>query len=380
MRIGINLLHAHHNIGGTWNYIKYVVEALGDYDAANKYVAYCTDASLDIVPDKPNFTRRLVRIQGTNRVVRIFYEQTALQLRARWDRLDCMHWFANTVGLVNLVPGLATFHDLHVYEYPSRYSLLYRIYLRTMIPYGIRHASVALPVSLKTASDLGSRFRVDTQRMVVIPAPAGLEFAPCDRERVEDFRQAYSLPDKFWLYVAHCYEHKNHEKLLQAYARLKLKEPDTWPLVLRGESLGRGELLSRLIDSAGIRRHVIWLPRVKSAEMPLLYCAATSLIFPSLYEGLGIPVIEAMACGLPIAASEIPTNREFADGAAVFFDATNADSIADAMGKVMSDTALREHCRRQGLTKTADMRPDKIVARLIRAYELAAGLGVTAHK
>jgi glycosyltransferase involved in cell wall biosynthesis len=114
--------------------------------------------------------------------------------------------------------------------------------------------------------------------------------------------------------------------------------------------------------------------------MPLLYCAATSLIFPSLYEGLGIPVIEAMACGLPIAASEIPTNREFADGAAVFFDATNADSIADAMGKVMSDTALREHCRRQGLTKTADMRPDKIVARLIRAYELAAGLGVTAHK
>ena len=111
MRIGLNLLHAHYGIGGGWNYIKYLVKALGDYDAANEYVAYCTNASLDIVPDRPNFVRRLVGIQGTNRVTRIFYEQTALQLRAKWDRLDCMHWFANTVGLVNLVPGLGTFYD-----------------------------------------------------------------------------------------------------------------------------------------------------------------------------------------------------------------------------------------------------------------------------
>jgi len=374
MRIGLNLLHAHPDIGGGWNYIKYVVAALGDYDAANKYVAYCTDASLDVVPDRPNFTRRLVAIQGTNRVARILYEQTALQLRTRCDRLNCMHWFANTVGLVNLVPGLATVYDLNVYEYPRNYPLLYRIYLRTMIPYGIRHASMALPISLKTARDLGSRFRVDTQRMVIIPAPVGLEFAPSDRERVENFRQAYSLPDKFWLYVANCYHHKNHEKLLQAYARLKFQAPETWPLVLRGDSRGREELLNRLIDSLGIRQHVRWLPRIKDGEMPLLYCAATSLIFPSLYEGLGMPVVEAMACGLPIAASEIPTNREFADGAAVFFDPNNLDSFADAMRTLMSDTALREHCRRQGLTKAADMRPAKILARLIQAYELAAGV------
>jgi alpha-1,3-rhamnosyl/mannosyltransferase len=352
-----------------------VAKALGDYDGANEYVAYCTDDSLDIVPHTANFIRRRVGIKGTSRIQRIAYEQTALQFLAKRDQVGCLHWFANTVAFVNAVPGLATFHDFLVFENPRQFCFPKRIYLRAMIRHGARHAAISLAISKKTAADLVARFKVDKDRVVVVPTPIGLEFAPCEGERVEQFRHAYSLPGEFWLYVAHCYPHKNHERLFQAYARLKARKPDTWPLVLRGERCERGELLDRQIEEAGIRQHVFWLPRLKSGEMPLLYNAATSLIFPSLYEGLGIPVLEAMACGLPVVASDIPTNREFGDGALLFFDATDADAIADAMEKAMSDNILREHGRRQGLTRAAELRPDKIAARLVEAYGRACAAG-----
>ena len=223
-----------------------------------------------------------------------------------------MHWLAATTGLFSFVPAIVTVYDLNVFIHPDRFSLPYRVYLRWMIPLGAKKAAVLAPMSEKTATDLNRVLGVKRDKMVVVPNPIHEEFRPRSAKEIDSFRAKYALPPEFWLYVSHYYPHKNHERLFKAYARLKESDRGAWPLVLRGEKNGADALLAGWTKDAGIEQDVIWLPRLAVGEMPVLFSAATALVFPSLYEGGGIPVMEAMSCGCPVAASDIPTTREFA--------------------------------------------------------------------
>ena len=217
MRIGLNLLHSHPKIGwGAWNYIGSLLRALGKFDQSNEYVAYCTSLSDALVPQKANFRKVNIRINGENRVHRIFYENTWLQLRARNDRLDCMHWFADTQAIFATVPGVVTVYDLRMFDDPMDYPLAYRLYLKSMIPLGVQSAAVVTPMSQSTADSLTRILDTPPDRMRVIPPPISSSFQPAAAERVEQLRKKYSLPRQFWLYVARFSPAKNHERLFQA--------------------------------------------------------------------------------------------------------------------------------------------------------------------
>lgn len=374
MRVGLNLLHSHPGIGwGAWNYIEGLVQALGEYDESNDYVVYCTSLSEVLVPRNPNFRLERIEINGENRIQRIFYENTFLQWRAARDRLDCMHWFAQAQAIFSAVPGVVTVYDLRMFDDPKDYPLAYRTYLRTMIPFGVRKAAVVAPMSQATASDLTRILSTRPDRMIVIPTPISPRFQPVSAAEVTGVRAKYALPDQFWLYVARFDTNKNYERLFQAYAKLKQRQRGTWPLVLRADMYDREELFDRLVGENGIRDDVVLLPKMDAADMPALFTAATALIFPSLYEGGGIPVMEAMACGLPVVASNIPTTREFAGEAALTFDPMDVAAMADAMARMAESPELRAEHMAKGLQKAAEFAPEKVAAKLVKAYERAAG-------
>lgn len=372
MRVGLNLLHSHPNIGwGAWNYIGSLLQALGEYDQSNDYVAYCTSLSEVLVPHKPNFRMVSVGINGENRVQRVLYENTLLQWRARKDRLDCMHWFAATQAIFSAVPGVVTVYDLRMFNDPKDYPLAYRIYLKSMIPFGVQKAAVVTPMSQSTANSLTRVLGTSPDRMKVIPLPIGGRFKPASAEQVAGLRGKYALPEKFWLYVARFSPHKNHERLFKAYARLKAWDAGTWPLVLRADLFDREDLFRNLLAENGIQDDVIWLPRMDDEELQVLYSAAASLIFPSTYEGGGLPLAEAMACGCPAVASDIPTTREFAGEAALIFDPMSVDAIAEAMTIMAGHADLRTHYKTLGIEKAREFAPDRVAAKLLQAYECA---------
>jgi glycosyltransferase involved in cell wall biosynthesis len=368
MRIGLNLLHALPEIGGGWNYIQNLVVALGEYDRTNSYVAFVTHASECLVPTQPNFEHVLVKLHSESRPRRIVYENTVLQYLARKRHLDCMHWFASTQGIVNTVPAVVTVHDLQPFLNYAGFSLFKRVYLRLMMSITMRRASILLPVSQATARDLERRLNADPGRMVVIPAVVGDLFKPATVEDIASFRARYCLPEHFWLYVAHLYPHKNHVRLLRAYYQLKQAGHQPWPLVLRGDPYGAEIQVRQHIARWHLEEDVIWLPRLVQRELVALYSAASALIFPSLYEGGGIPVLEAMACGCPVVASDIPPVREFAGDAASYFDPTNVDSIAQTMLAFQNGTIDRERGRQRGLSRVAEFRAESVVVRLLAAY------------
>jgi glycosyltransferase involved in cell wall biosynthesis len=355
MRIGLNLLHASPRIGGGWNYISNIVKALELADNQNHYVLFTNHASHQLLPKKDNFSVVRIDLKPEDRVRRVLFEQKSMQRLAREHGLDLLHWFANTCGVTNAVHPVVTIYDLLAFREPKSFSAAKGLYLRTLIRHTAKRAFL-LPMSSATAADLASILGVTESRMRVIPTPIP-----------DEFRKKYSLPSEFWVYVAHYNPHKNHRRLLAAYAQLRTRWPGTWPLVLRGDTKDETGI-PRYITEFGLQDSVIELPRLHNGEMPLLYSAATALVFPSLFEGGGMPLMEAMSCGCPVAASNIPTTIEFGHDAVLQFDPRDPGSISQSMLQVQADDRLLANLRTVGLKRAEHFSTRKIGLALKTTY------------
>jgi glycosyltransferase involved in cell wall biosynthesis len=369
MKIGLNLLHVRPEIGGGWNYITSVVSTLKLLPLDFEFVAYCTRVSAEIVPVDSRFKVRLVDLGSSSQVARIIYEQFILPFRAHHDKVDCIHWFANNRSTLGIVPSVVTIHDFKFVDRPKEVSSAKGFYLREMARFACQRADVLAPISEVTADAATRLFGVERERSVVVPNPLDDTFRPVSSEQLDEFRGRLRLPSQYWLYVAHPYPHKNHPRLFSAYKKLRESSQCTWPLVLRGDRTKGNEILDRIAAECGIAESLVWIPRLTSGDMASLYSAATAMIFPSLYEGCGIPVLEAMACGCPVIASDINTTKEFAGDAALMFDAANVDAITCAMEQFYVDTALRESCAAKGLLKAEQYSSINVAERLRALYE-----------
>ena len=215
MRIGLNLLHAMPEIGGGWNYISRLVESLGECDQENSYVAFVTDKSIGLVPRQPNFETVHVGINPASRPQRVLYENTALQIVARKQRLDLMHWFANTIAVANSVLGVVTVYDLQVFEKPHAFAWTQRIYLQAMFPHKFVAWRFYYPCQRQTHA-LCNILKARLEHMQVIPAIVNASFQPVSSDEVIELRRKHNLPDQFWLYMAHFYR----TKIICAYCKL----------------------------------------------------------------------------------------------------------------------------------------------------------------
>ncbi len=379
MRVGLNLLHALPEIGGAWNYIAGLLAGLAECDSENQYVGFVTPESRLLLPSGRNFAAVELAIQSKSRPRRILYENTSLLGLTRKHRVDLVHWFANTQGLFNSVPAAVTFYDLMVFATPQAFSLPKRVYLQAMMKQTGRRAAMLLPMSNATAADMQRILHADPQRMSVIPPILDARFSVADETSIVALKRKYSFPDNFWLYVAHFYPHKNHLRLLEAYHALKRDGAAPWPLILCGDLKGSDEMILGAIRERSLERDVILIsagapkaspyPRLSGDELPVLYSAAQAQVFPSLFEGAGIPLLEAMACGCPLLASGIPSVLEFAGDAAIVFNANSLAEMTEGMRRFQQDSALRANCRSKGLARVMEFRAGPVSRRLLAAYQ-----------
>ena len=371
LRIGLNLLHALPEIGGGWNYIANLIAAIANCDDRNQYVAFVSPHSETLVPGQANFTTVMVRIDTRRRVRRILYEYTGLQIQAIRHKLDCMHWFGNTTALWNAVPAAVTVYDLLPFVgagLPYGGSKAKVRYLRWAVARSARTASILLPMSQSTGTELTRLFAVDAGRIVVVPTILNPEYRVRSQAETAAIRVRYGLPEKFWLYVAHFYPHKNHARLVAAYAQLLAAGHRPWKLVLRGDPKGAEGEVAEKIAAAGLGEEILFLPRLEESELAAIYTAAGGLIYPSLYEGGAIPILEAAGCGCPVIVAEIPVAVELLGMAATYFDPTAVDAIANAMLNFENAGTAQAVHRSAGLSCAEKHRPEAVVGNLLHAY------------
>jgi glycosyltransferase involved in cell wall biosynthesis len=372
MHIGLNLLYAHPAIGGAWRYIQNVLHMIGKYDQRNSYSLFVYERNpLPLAALSARMQLHFIRrAAGGSRGGRVLDEQIAIPRLAKSEGCRFVHSFGNVAVMREGIRNLVTVHDLKPYErnegiLPSARDL----YVRTVLPTSLRRSDFVLPISKFTATALQTRFRIEAGKVITVPNVVDDRFSRRSEAEIIALRERWQLPRDFWLYVANYYPHKNHERLLLAYHQYRRSSKAAWPLVLCGSPALQYGRIRALVSTLGLGRDVYFHHGLPDEEMAALYSAASALIFPSQYEGFGIPLLEAMACACPIAASDIAAVQELAGESAIRFHPRGIESMANAMLRLQHDAALRAALAEAGQKTAERYRDSVVIQQLMDAYE-----------
>jgi glycosyltransferase involved in cell wall biosynthesis len=291
--------------------------------------------------------------------------------RGPWDGADVYHAEVLAYPPVRNMPVVSVVHDLAYYVYPQHQTRLYGTYLRHMTPVFLARAQRIVAVSAATKQDLMERSRVPDHKIcVVYPGIAKVFRQPVTPEHLNAVRDRYRLPSTFLLSVGTLEPRKNLQGTLQAYRLFRQRHSDAPPLLLVGATGWRLDERSLL---GGADDHVRRLGYVPDEDLAALYTACGAFVYPSFYEGFGLPVVEAMALGAPTITSRVSSLPEVAGDAAVLVDPQQPEEIATAMERILSDQALRSHLRRAGMQRAQDFSYNQCAMGMMNVYREAAG-------
>jgi glycosyltransferase involved in cell wall biosynthesis len=275
-------------------------------------------------------------------------------------------------------PTVTTVYDVQHHELPQFFSRAERAYRRWAYDGAARRADMVLTTSGYSRDRLVELMGVAPERVESIPMGIDHQrFTPKPGGADERLAERLSLPERFLVYPANLWPHKNHERLVDALAAAGDLDLH---LVLTGEDYSRAPVLAERAQGAGVGDRVHHLGYLQPGDVPALLRAATAMVFPSLYEGFGSPPLEAMACGCPVACSTSGSLAETVGGAALTFDPRSTEAITDAIGRVSADSELRGQLRAAGLER-ARMFSWRAAAERHRAiYERAAATSARAAR
>ena len=263
------------------------------------------------------------------------------------------------------LPTVLTCYDLIPLHFPAYVSPRARLLFRTTMGLALRTAREVVAISEASRRDLLASFPVAPDRVTTTPLAPAPHFQPQSEAAIGALRGRYGLPADFLLYLGINKPHKNLVTLLHAYARL----PGTAaPLVIAGAWDERYPETKTTVQVLGLGERVRFLGPVPEPDLPALYAAALAFVFPSRYEGFGLPVLEAMACGTPVACSNVSSLPEVAGDAALFFDPDDVPAIAQTIQRLLDEKALRADLRGRGLAQAARFTWERTAAATLAVY------------
>lgn len=373
MRIAVNaqLLNTDHTYrgAGVSSYCRNLLTALTRQTGAYQVTVFLNDRNFQVQGLDLHYTRWPVRQPLT----RIAWEQTALPLALRRIQADLVHGLVNTLPLATSVPGVVTVHDLSFLRMPAYFPRPKQLYLAHLCRVSVRKARRVIAVSEQTAADIRSQFGIDSRRVEVVYNGVSERFRPLPDEDVSAFRQRMALPPRFLLYVGTLEPRKNLPHLLRAYAdwqAASVAGRET-ALVLAGAKGWYYQEIFRLVAELALKEHVYFPGFLPEDDLPLWYNAADGFVYPSLFEGFGLPVVEAMACGVPVICSDTPSLQEVAANAALVVPAQDRRALQDALARLFTEPGLAAELRRHGLLRARQFSWERAAIETINVYETA---------
>lgn len=239
--------------------------------------------------------------------------------------------------------NITTVHDLAEYHLHGRFGWKHDVWLKNVLVPMLQHMDRVIAISEQTRRDLLQFAKVPDEKIRVVHNGVDTQrFSPASPEEIQRVRQEYLLPKAYWIVVARL-EHpvKNHALVLKAYAMLKARGIELPPLVFVGAQDIRANQIFEMIQSLGLSEDVLWLDFIPLNDLIALLTGARASIFPSQFEGFGLPILESLACGTPVLCSNIPVFTEFIPKGTPVFDIHDPDDLAHCLQKNLSQPRAR---------------------------------------
>ncbi|MBN1483180.1 MAG: glycosyltransferase family 4 protein [Chloroflexia bacterium] len=325
---------------GTEQYTAHLVQALTGLDTAHRFALY-----FNRVPEPGPAWPARVSVRD------IPFPRLWTHLRLSWEMLrrppDLLFVPAHVLPLWRPRNSVVTIHDLGYLFFPEAHKPQRRLELHLSTLWNVRVARRVIAVSQATARDLVAHYRVPRERIRVVHHGVSPRFRPLEDEAPP---ARYGLPPRYLLYLGTLQPRKNIERLLRAYARLPGDAP---PLVLAGAKGWYFERIAAVLSELDLGRRVCLPGYIDDADLPALLGGAEALLFPSLYEGFGLPALEAMACGVPVVAANTSSLPEVVGEAGLLVDPLDEAALAAAVQRLLQEPGLRGELRQRGLARAA---------------------------
>ncbi len=377
VRIGINLLALKPGLsGGIELYTRNLIGALARVDTRNEYVLFTNSENHHAYEiHTPTFRRVLIPIGTRPQLLRIACEQAVLPWLASRHRLDVLHSPTYTWPVAARVPGLVTIHDMLYCRHPEHVGFGRLAFWRVFVPWSARRCRVVIAVSETTRKDILRYLHVEPEKVAVtLLGPGGqvCKQAP-SREQVAQVAAKYGIARPYVLMVAGLGTHKNGEGLIRALALLvRSKETSELGVVITGHDYGAGDRVKEAIRYLGLGDRVRLPGFVPPEDLPALYAGAEVYASPSLFEGFGMTVVEAMAARCPVVVSNRGSLPEIAGGAAVVVDPESPKAIADAIFGIVTNADARKAMIERGQRRVAEFSWEATATTTMGLYEAAA--------
>ena len=280
------------------------------------------------------------------RLKRILWEQLVWPLDAQKHRLDLLHSMAFVTPVWQPCPTTLTVYDLSFVHFPERFPVWQQRYLHSQTRRSCRNARRVVTISESGRRDVHHHFGVPLERIDVVQPGVDERFRPYSSQEVAEFRERQQLPEQFILHVGTLQPRKNIPTLIDALARL---DRPHLPLVLVGGKGWQYAQIFERIAALGLHKQVRLTGYVPDEELPLWYNAAAALVFPSVYEGFGLPIVQAMACGTPVIAADTSSIPEAAGDAALLFAPHDVDGLVNHLLTVLDNEEQADTMREKGV-------------------------------
>ncbi|MFO0838118.1 MAG: glycosyltransferase family 1 protein [Phycisphaerae bacterium] len=371
MRIGINACPLRVSGGGARYVFTELLEHLLEIDDQNEYVIFAQFEGLSVLHQVPRIHQHLFpgrAVRGQVRLIEVASEQDILQYRDEFDL-----FFGPLNNLQPRIydrPSVAILHDIQEQYFPQFFSEADLLARREIYPEICRSATVLVAISEYCKQTFIDKFEIEPDKIRVIYNAPQAGLVSRSREDPGAWRRE-PLPSHYLLYTANCYQHKNHRLLLDALVRLR-EMGVTPPVVFVGFELCGGFPLRKEIEARRLGAQCRTFEQVSVDELRHLYFHARAFVMPTLFEGFGIPAIEALSCGCPVICSDIPALREICGSTAQYFDPARVESLVDSIRLILDDEERRREMREAGYRLAADFTWPRAARQMLACFEESA--------
>ncbi len=368
MRIGFDAKRAFFNKSGLGNYSRDTITILSQYFPMNEYILYTPEPKKSAFFSKPPD----VSIKGPHK----FFDK---MMPSSWrtykltedliaDKINLYHGLSNELpyGIEKTsIPTIVTIHDIIFMRYPQFYKAIDRNIYQKKVQYSVQRATRIIAVSRQTKNDLIKFFNIPEEKIeIVYQGCNSLFWQPVSEIAKAEIMMKYFVPDKFILYVGTIEERKNLLNILKAINFGKID----YPLVVIGKRTGYFDKILSYVKHQNMR-NIFFLHNVPNIDLPAFYQNAELFVYPSLFEGFGIPIIEALTSKTPVITSRGGCFSEAAGKSSIYIDPENIEEIAFWIKKIIDDPILRDNMIIDGFIHAQQFKHDKIAGNIMAVYE-----------